>query len=169
MTVLDFQVTTTVPPLDGLAAHIGNTPLLPLRRLTSNLSPRVQVWAKAEWFNPGGSVKDRPALNIIKTALQAGHLGNGKRLLDSTSGNMGISYATFGAALGIPVTLALPANASPERIMILKALESFDGNRTKAAEALGINPRTLRNKLHEYGMMGGSEATVGAELDADNV
>ncbi len=59
--------------------------------------------------------------------------------------------------------------AEMEKIMILKALESFDGNRTKAAEALGINPRTLRNKLHEYGMMGGSEATVGAELDADNV
>ncbi|MCC7118309.1 MAG: cysteine synthase family protein [Anaerolineales bacterium] len=150
MTVLDFQVTTTVPPLDGLAAHIGNTPLLPLRRLTSNLSPRVQVWAKAEWFNPGGSVKDRPALNIIKTALQAGHLGNGKRLLDSTSGNMGISYATFGAALGIPVTLALPANASPERIMILKALgaelvltdplEGSDGAILKARELAQAQP-----------------------------
>ena len=90
--------------------------------MTKGLSPRVQVFAKAEWFNPGGSIKDRPALNILRTALADGSLANGKRLLDSTSGNMGISYATFGAALGIPVTLALPANASPERIAILKAL-----------------------------------------------
>jgi cysteine synthase B len=80
------------------------------------------VFAKAEWFNPGGSIKDRPALNILRAALVDGSLAPGKRLLDSTSGNMGISYATFGAALQIPVTLALPANASPERISILRAL-----------------------------------------------
>ncbi|RPI90463.1 MAG: cysteine synthase family protein [Chloroflexi bacterium] len=112
-----------------LTAHVGNTPLLPLRRLSPStalrtgrkLSPRVKVFAKAEWFNPGGSVKDRPALNILQTALANGNLGNGKRLLDSTSGNMGISYATFGAVLGIPVTLALPGNASSERISILRA------------------------------------------------
>jgi len=83
---------------------------------------RVKVFAKAEWFNPGGSVKDRPALSILRTALANGDLRDGKRLLDSTSGNMGISYATFGAVLGIPVTLAVPANASPERISILRAL-----------------------------------------------
>jgi cysteine synthase B len=106
----------------GLLAAVGNTPLLPLRRVTASLSPRVQVLAKAEWFNPGGSIKDRPALNILRTALADGNLSIGKRLLDSTSGNMGISYATFGAALGIPVTLTLPANASRERIAILKAL-----------------------------------------------
>ncbi len=105
-----------------LAAHVGNTPLLPLRRLSRGLPPRVKVFAKAEWFNPGGSVKDRPALNIIQTALANGDLGNGRRLLDSTSGNMGISYATFGATLDIPVTLALPASASAERISILRAL-----------------------------------------------
>ena len=123
MTLLDYRITTTnTIPYDGLASHVGNTPLLPLRRLTRDLSPRIQVFAKAEWFNPGGSIKDRPALNIIRTALANGDLGNGKRLLDSTSGNMGISYATFGAAMGIPVTLALPANASSERISILKAL-----------------------------------------------
>jgi cysteine synthase B len=106
----------------GLLAAVGNTPLLPLRRVTASLSPRVQVLAKAEWFNPGGSIKDRPALNILRTALAEGSLSGGKRLLDSTSGNMGISYATFGAALGIPVTLTLPSNASRERIAILKAL-----------------------------------------------
>jgi len=123
MTLLDYKITeSNIIPFDGLASHVGNTPLLPLRRVTSNLSPRVKVFAKAEWFNPGGSVKDRPALIIIQTALANGNLGNGKRLLDSTSGNMGISYATFGAALGIPVTLTIPASASEERIAILRTL-----------------------------------------------
>jgi cysteine synthase B len=123
MTLLDYRITeTTSLPLGGLSAHVGNTPLLPLRRLTRSLPPRTRVFAKAEWFNPGGSVKDRPALNIIQTALANGDLGGGKRLLDSTSGNMGISYATFGAELGIPVTIVIPANASPERMSILKAL-----------------------------------------------
>jgi len=123
MTLLDIRLTSSnTISLDGLPSHVGNTPLLPLRRLTSNLSPRVKVFIKAEWFNPGGSVKDRPALNIIQNALIDGNLGNGKRLLDSTSGNMGISYATFGAALGIPVTFAIPASASPERLTLLRAL-----------------------------------------------
>ncbi len=111
-----------LPQMGGLETFVGNTPLIQLRRLTAQLPPTVQVFAKAEWFNPGGSIKDRPALNILRTALAEGKLGNGKRLLDSTSGNMGIAYATFGAALGIPVTLVVPANASPERIAILRAL-----------------------------------------------
>jgi len=123
MTLLDFRLTDlNTIHLDGLTAHVGNTPLLPLRRVTSNLSPRVKIFIKAEWFNPGGSVKDRPALNIIQNAYADGDIGNGKRLLDSTSGNMGISYATFGAALGIPVTFAIPASASPERLTLLRAL-----------------------------------------------
>jgi cysteine synthase B len=123
MTLLDFRLTDSKTiPLDGLAFHVGNTPLLPLRRVISNLSPRVKIFAKAEWFNPGGSIKDRPALNIIQNAISNGDLSTGKRLLDSTSGNMGISYATFGAALGIPVTFAIPASASPERLTLLRAL-----------------------------------------------
>ena len=123
MTLLDFRlINSNTIPVDGLPTHVGNTPLLPLRKLTLGLSPRVKVFFKAEWFNPGGSVKDRPALNIIQNAIINGDLSNGKRLLDSTSGNMGISYATFGAALGIPVTLAIPASASPERLTLLRAL-----------------------------------------------
>jgi cysteine synthase B len=106
----------------GLLEAVGNTPLLPLRRVTKDISPDVKVYAKAEWFNPGGSVKDRPAFNIIRSAVFEGKLLPGMRLLDSTSGNMGIAYATFGAALDIPVTLALPSNASPERMAILRAL-----------------------------------------------
>jgi len=151
MTLLDIRLLdSNTIPLDGLPAHVGNTPLLPLRRVTSNLSPRVRVFFKAEWFNPGGSVKDRPALNIIQNAIINGDLSQGKRLLDSTSGNMGISYATFGAALGIPVTFALPASASPERITMLKALgaeliltdplEGSDGAILKAREMAAENP-----------------------------
>lgn len=151
MTLLDIRLADSKSiPLDGLPAHVGNTPLLPLRRLGRDLSPRVQIFAKAEWFNPGGSVKDRPALNIIQTAILNGDLENGKRLLDSTSGNMGISYATFGAALGIPVTFALPGSASPERISILRALgaeliltdplEGSDGAILKARELAAEQP-----------------------------
>jgi cysteine synthase B len=123
MTLLDYKLSR--PDTDSvrdLTAYVGDTPLLPLPRLSRGLSPRVKILAKAEWFNPGGSVKDRPALNIIRAALANGKLGNGKRLLDSTSGNMGISYATFGAVLGIPVTLTIPASASSERFAILRAL-----------------------------------------------
>src|SRR6185503_5860104 len=123
MTLPDYKVyQSDLDSAGDLTAHVGNTPLLPLRRVGRELPPRVKVFAKAEWFNPGGSVKDRPALNIIRTALASGDLGNGKRLLDSTSGNMGISYATFGATLGIPVTLAVPDSASAERISILRVL-----------------------------------------------
>jgi cysteine synthase B len=123
MTLLDYRLTESkTPPVDGLTVRVGNTPLLPLRRLKPNLPPRLGLFAKAEWFNPGGSVKDRPALNIIQAALANGDLGYGRRLLDSTSGNMGISYATLGAALGIPITLTIPASASPERMAILQAL-----------------------------------------------
>ncbi len=121
---VDYSGTQIVSPsvLSGLEATVGNTPLLPLRRVSAEISPRVQVLAKAEWFNPGGSIKDRPALSILRFAQEEGLLRPGVRLLDSTSGNMGIAYATFGATLGVPVTLVLPANASPERQTILRAL-----------------------------------------------
>jgi len=101
---------------------VGNTPLLELTRITPELSPNVRVYGKAEWYNPGGSVKDRPVLNMLRTAEQQGHLRPGVRIADATSGNTGIAYATLGAALGYPVTLAMPANASTERKRILQAL-----------------------------------------------
>jgi cysteine synthase B len=90
--------------------------------LTVDLPGDVRLWGKAEWFNPAGSVKDRPASGIIRSALRQGQLGHGQILLDSTSGNMGIAYASFGAALGIPVRLTIPANAGPARLAILRAL-----------------------------------------------
>ena len=158
-TITHYQLPIThyqlSPP--GLLASVGNTPLLPIRRIADRegISDRVQILAKAEWFNPGGSVKDRPAWNIIRTALERGELtpgnaGHTRRLLDSTSGNMGIAYATFGATLGIPVTLVLPENASPERLKILNALgaeliltdplEGSDGAILKARELATEHP-----------------------------
>jgi S-sulfo-L-cysteine synthase (O-acetyl-L-serine-dependent) len=107
---------------EGMPSLVGNTPLLPLITLSDRRDSKVQVFAKAEWFNPSGSVKDRPAWGIIQNALHQGWILPGMHLLDSTSGNMGIAYATFGAALGIPITLAIPSNASPERIKIMGAL-----------------------------------------------
>ena len=103
-------------PLD----RIGNTPLLHLATLTPGL-PGVQVLGKAEWCNPGGSVKDRAAANIVAEARRFGKFGPGKILLDSTSGNTGIAYAMIGAAQGFPVTLCMPENVSVERKRILQA------------------------------------------------
>jgi len=99
---------------------VGNTPLLKLRNLDLPNS-KVEIYAKAEWFNPGGSVKDRPALNIILEGERAGLLTKDKTILDATSGNTGIAYAWIGAARGYKVKLALPQNASDERKKILRS------------------------------------------------
>ena len=105
-----------VNPLD----RIGNTPLLRLASVTLGLRG-VEVLGKAEWCNPGGSVKDRAAANIVAEATRLGNFGPGKILLDSTSGNTGIAYAMIGAAQGFPVTLCMPENVSIERKRILQA------------------------------------------------
>ena len=100
--------------------RIGHTPLLRLERVASAF-PRVEILGKAEWVNPGGSVKDRAAWNIVAEARRRGELERGRALLDATSGNTGIAYAMLGASLGFPVTLCIPANASTERKRILTA------------------------------------------------
>jgi len=100
--------------------RVGNTPLLRLDQVTRDLDG-VEILGKAEWCNPGGSVKDRAASRIITEAQRNGLLTPGKMLLDSTSGNTGIAYAMIGAAKGIPVTLCMPENVSPERKRILQA------------------------------------------------
>ncbi|MBI3247593.1 MAG: cysteine synthase [Deltaproteobacteria bacterium] len=100
---------------------IGNTPLLEITIMTRGLSPRVRVFAKLEGFNPGGSVKDRPALFMIEEGLDSGALQPGKIILDSTSGNTGIALALVGAVLGYPVELVMPANVSIERKKIILA------------------------------------------------
>jgi cysteine synthase B len=106
-------------PVASLLDLIGGTPLLDLSRLVKN--PRVELYAKAEYANPGGSVKDRPARGMVLAAIDSGRLVRNKRILDATSGNTGIAYAMIGAALGYGVTLCLPANASPERRRLLHA------------------------------------------------
>src|SRR5579862_9296076 len=101
-----------------LIERIGNTPLLRLDALTRDV-PGVALLGKAEWYNPGGSVKDRAAANIVAEGRRAGLLRPGKTLLDATSGNTGIAYAMLGAAEGFPVTLCMPENVSRERKQIL--------------------------------------------------
>lgn len=102
-----------------LLARIGNTPMVEIRRLFR--SDRIRIFAKLEWFNPGGSVKDRAAYNIIRTAEESGELTPAGIIIDSTSGNTGIAYAMIAAAKGYRVLLAVPGNASPERKKILRA------------------------------------------------
>ncbi len=100
--------------------QIGNTPLIRLAHIGRDF-PDVEIYAKGEGFNPGGSVKDRPALNMIRDGERTGKLQPGGALIDATSGNTGIAYAMIAAAKGYHVRLFLPANASPERKRILKA------------------------------------------------
>ncbi|HZB84107.1 MAG TPA: cysteine synthase family protein [Rubrobacteraceae bacterium] len=100
---------------------VGNTPLLELASISSEV-PNVTILGKAEWYNPGGSVKDRPALWMVRDGEKSGELDAGKVILDATSGNTGIAYAWIGAALGYKVKLCMPKNASEERKKILRAL-----------------------------------------------
>ncbi|HEY3938350.1 MAG TPA: cysteine synthase family protein [Bryobacteraceae bacterium] len=104
-----------------LLDQIGNTPLIRVESCCSDL-PGIEIWLKLEFFNPGGSVKDRPALNIIREGERSGRLTRNKTILDATSGNTGIAYAMVAAAKGYRVKLCLPANASEERKLILHAL-----------------------------------------------
>jgi cysteine synthase B len=108
------------PSAHRLEDLVGNTPLVRLRRIEQD-APGVEIYGKAEFFNPGGSVKDRPALNMILEGEKAGLLKPGKIILDATSGNTGIAYAMIGAARGYKVRLCLPRNVSPERKKILAA------------------------------------------------
>src|SRR5215204_2085437 len=103
-----------------IEAAVGNTPLVRLRSVTRDLAEGVEIWAKAEYTNPGGSVKDRAALAMILAGERSGELTREKTIIDATSGNTGIAYAMIGAARGYSVTLALPKNASKARKQILR-------------------------------------------------
>jgi cysteine synthase B len=100
---------------------VGNTPLVEIRRVRDGVAPGVRLFAKLEGFNPGGSVKDRPALRMVEDGLARGLLVPGKTILDSTSGNTGIALAWIGAALGYPVKLVMPSNVSTERKRVIAA------------------------------------------------
>jgi S-sulfo-L-cysteine synthase (O-acetyl-L-serine-dependent) len=134
---------------EALLERIGNTPLLRLERVGREFA-NVEFCAKAEWFNPGGSVKDRPALSMIQAGLASGALRSGKTIIDATSGNTGIAYAMIGAAMGYPVKLCLPDSASHERKRILGAFgaelvitpgdEGTDGAIRKVHEIVKADP-----------------------------
>jgi cysteine synthase B len=129
---------------------IGNTPLIKLRRITEGLSPRIEIYAKAEWFNPGGSIKDRPALWMILDGIQQGKLTPEKIIMDSSSGNTAIAYAMIGAALDYRVELVTPENMNIERKRTLEAfgakmifsdaLEGSDGAIKLAKKLKADNP-----------------------------
>lgn len=135
---------------DGVLEHIGNTPLLRLRRIGGDLPVGVEVYAKAEHLNPGGSVKDRAARAMILDGERSGRLTSDKIILDATSGNTGIAYAMIGAARGYRVALCLPRNASFERKRMLRIYGaelietdpklSFDGAQLRARELAQSEP-----------------------------
>jgi S-sulfo-L-cysteine synthase (O-acetyl-L-serine-dependent) len=144
-----FSLGTPLPVGTTLLDRIGNTPLIRLERLSAHL-PGIQILGKAEWANPGGSVKDRAASAIVADARERGLLTPGKHLLDATSGNTGIAYAMLGAAMDFPVTLCVPGNVSPERKRILAAYganviwtdpaDGSDGAIRKARELAAAEP-----------------------------
>ncbi len=131
-------------------SRVGNTPLIRLHRITKELPDSVKIYGKAEWFNPGGSVKDRAALSMILDGQRSGKLVPGKIILDATSGNTGIAYAMIGAALGYKVRLCMSANVSAERKNILRAYgaelvftdpaESSDGAIRRARDLYAESP-----------------------------
>src|SRR5262245_50619387 len=139
-TVIQVRTTTRVDT-GSIVGIVGNTPLLRLSRVTHDLPCGVEVFAKAEHLNPGGSVKDRPALAMILEAEQMGLLHRGMTILDASSGNTGIAYGMIGAARGYEVTLCLPRNASFARKQILtsygvEVIETDPMEGTDGAQAL---------------------------------
>jgi len=136
--------------LSSILDLVGNTPMVQLTRLTSHLPENIRIQVKLERFNPGGSVKDRPALWMIRDGIAQGKLTPGKIILDSTSGNTGIALAMIGSALGYRVRLVMPGNVSDERKRICRAfgaeiifsdpLEGSDGAILKAREIHADNP-----------------------------
>lgn len=150
METLSASPTTHRRPTRDLLRRIGHTPLVRLDRIAVDLPETVTLYAKAEHLNPGGSVKDRPALAMIRNGLRTGAFGQGQTLIDATSGNTGIAYAMIGAVLDLPVRLALPANASDERKHILRAygaelvltdpMQGTDGARKRVKAMVDADP-----------------------------
>ena len=160
----------------GILRLIGNTPIVEIRRLRESIRPEVRLFAKLEGFNPAGSVKDRPAWNMIRRGLESGDLRRGKTIIDSTSGNTGIALAMIGAALGYPVQLVMPENVSAERKRVVRAygaepifssgLEGSDGAILMCREIYASDPDRYF-KPDQYNNEANSEAhylTTGPEI-----
>ena len=170
-------------PAHRLGSHllecIGRTPLLRVSRL-GGVPPRVEILAKAEWFNPGGSVKDRPVLRMIEEAEREGRLTPGKVLLDASSGNAGIAYAMIGAAKGYQVELVVPQNVSVERRRIIQAfgatlipsdpLEGSDGAIRLARQVFAAAPQryVLLDQYNNPANWRAHYDTTGAEIIAQS-
>ncbi len=153
----------TVSP--DIVRLIGNTPLLRIKLFEHDF-PRLEVYAKAEWFNPGGSVKDRAALSMIEDGERTGALTHRKTIIDSTSGNTGIAYALVGAAKGYRVKLVMPGNVSAERKALVTAYgadivysdagEGSDGAILMVRELVGMDPdKCLGPPAPSWGPRGG--------------
>ena len=144
--------------VENVIELIGNTPLIKLSNFTKELNPNVEVYIKAEWFNPGGSVKDRPALKMILDGISTGKLTKDKVIMDSSSGNTAIAFAMIGAALGYKAELVIPENVNVERKKILIAfgadilysdpLESSDGAIRLARKLLKENPEKYFSRVN---------------------
>jgi cysteine synthase B len=142
--------TTDAEAYPTITSLIGNTPMVEIRGIRDGVGPDVRILAKLEGFNPAGSVKDRPAWNMIRRGLESGALRPGKTIIDSTSGNTGIALAMIGAALGYPVKLVMPDNVSGERKRIIEAygasaiyssgLEGSDGAILLCREIVAADP-----------------------------
>jgi len=136
--------------LSSILDRIGNTPLVRIRQLTKDLPDKVEIYAKLEYFNPGGSVKDRPAYRMIQEGIRSRKLTKDKIIMDPTSGNTGVAYAMIGAALGYKVELVIPANASQQRkdmaeafgatLTFSSAMEGSDGAIRFAQKLFEENP-----------------------------
>jgi cysteine synthase B len=151
MTSTLLEKSIYLPRGDSIESSIGNTPLLRLRNISRDLPTGVEVLAKAEHLNPGGSIKDRAALWMILEGERSGRLQPGMTILDATSGNTGIAYGMIGAARGYPVTICLPRNAGSQRKRILRSfgvelietdpLKSTDGAQVLARELSAREPQ----------------------------
>jgi len=148
-TVDDDALESRVHDEHSIIGQIGNTPLLRIRNLACQ-NDRVEIYAKAEWFNPGGSVKDRAVLNMLLEAERLGKLTRDKTIIDATSGNTGIAYAMIGSALGYRVTIVIPSNAGEIRkqtllsygaeIFLSDPLEGTDGAQQRVKEIVATDP-----------------------------
>ncbi len=159
---------------DPLLGRVGDTPLLPLRVVAG--SPRFELWGKAEFLNPTGSVKDRAALAIVRDAIRRGALGGGRTLLDASSGNTAVAYAMLGARLGFPVALVVPRNANPDRVARIRAygaeilfsdpLDGTDGAQREARRRVSEEPETYYypDQYNHPANPGAHFATTGPEI-----
>lgn len=170
--VLERRLKTEVETKNySLESQIGNTPLIKLRSVTKDLSASIEIYAKAEFMNPGGSVKDRAALAMILAGEKSGELTKEKTILDATSGNTGIAYAMIGAARGYKVTLTLPKNASAARKKILKLygaeiIETDPMSGTDAAQILAKELATKFPDKYFYPDQYNNQANWQAHYDA---